>query len=62
MKSREFIIWELILVLASVLVFRSLWMLMDRVELLNDSTMLVLMLFMGVALSIPALYKLTHKD
>ena len=62
MKPWEHVAWELVLVLSSVFVFRSLWMLMDRVDVLNRSITLVLMLGIGIALTIPSIYKLTHKE
>jgi hypothetical protein len=60
MKPREHVIWEIILVLASVMVFRSLWMLMDRVAWMSGTGALIIMVLAGLVLAVAAIYKLTH--
>ena len=62
MKPREHIVWEIVLILSSVLVFRSMWTLMDRMDILNQDTSLVLMMIAGLVLSVLAIYLLTHRD
>lgn len=50
MKIREAIFWEIILILASVLVFRGAWILLDRFIGFGE-TALIMSLAMGIALS-----------
>jgi uncharacterized membrane protein YqjE len=47
---------ELVLVLASVFVFRGLWMLLDRVEIMSEPAALVLSLVLGAVATLWALH------
>lgn len=50
MRAYEAIFWECVLILASVLVFRGAWLLLDR--LIGDGeTALIVSLVIGIALS-----------
>ncbi|PIN75032.1 hypothetical protein COV18_04710 [Candidatus Woesearchaeota archaeon CG10_big_fil_rev_8_21_14_0_10_37_12] len=62
MKISRHVVWEIVLVIASVFVFRSLWTLMDRVELFNNSAILGVFLIAGLVFTSISLYKLTHAD
>jgi len=57
MKEQYHIFWELILILASILIFRSVWLLMD---IYLGSSYLIPLLILGVVLSIPPLYILNR--
>jgi type IV secretory pathway VirB6-like protein len=57
MKEQYHIFWEMILILASILIFRSVWLLLD---LYLESTYLILLLIIGILLSIPPLYILNR--
>jgi len=58
MKNFKNIGFELILIFAAVLVFRSLWTIMDRIQLFNETYIHILLLIVGSGLSIYAVYKL----
>jgi hypothetical protein len=51
------VVWELMLILGSVLIFRSAWLLLD-INLGNRA--LELLLVLGIVLVIPALYVLNN--
>ncbi len=52
---------ELSLIISSVLIFRSLWTLMDRIEILSDDYVLLALLIIGIATTIPAMrYVIKH--
>ena len=50
------VFFELLLVLASVFIFRGLWSLLDQVERLNSTGALVLMLIVGLVVTVVVLY------
>ena len=60
MKKGEQIILEVILIFSTVLVFRSLWEMMDKVSLFNETYVHLILLLIGSLLSVAALYKLTR--
>ena len=56
MKNRASLIgWELLLLFASVLVFRSVWLLMDEMKWARETTGLLALLLPGVVLCVVAL-------
>ncbi len=56
MKNKpRLVFWELVLILASVLVFRGLWLLLDKVEWMNHRAGLWASLAVGVIVGIAAL-------
>ncbi|PNX53792.1 MAG: hypothetical protein BV458_02635 [Thermoplasmata archaeon M9B2D] len=57
MKEQYHIFWEMMLVFASILIFRSVWLLLD-IHL--DSSYLIHLLLIGVVLAIPPLYVLNR--
>ncbi len=56
-REQYHIIWELILVVASVFIFRSLWLLLDSHF---GTTFLIPFLLIGILISIPPLYILNR--
>jgi len=57
MKEQYHIFWELILVIASVFIFRSLWLLLDTYF---GYSLLIPFLITGILLSIPPLFILNR--
>jgi hypothetical protein len=57
MKEQYHIFWELMLVIASVFIFRSGWLLLDTYF---GTTMLIPLFILGILLSIPPLYILNR--
>ena len=56
MKNKSHLVfWELVLILASVLVFRGLWLLLDKVEWMNHRAGLWASLAVGVIVCVVAL-------
>lgn len=54
-RSNYLTIWELVLLLASILVFRSGWLLLDQIAFASSTSALVLLLVIGFVVSIIAL-------
>jgi len=54
------VFWELVLVLASVLIFRSGWHLLDRLGLMDLDSVLWLSLIVGMVLASLSLFKLNN--
>ncbi len=61
MKTRTAVVLELAFLIASVLVFRSLWTLMDRYAL-NSDLMHVFLLVSGLATSVICVYLLYAEE
>ena len=56
MKNKSHLVfWELVLILASVAVFRGLWLLLDKVEWMNHRAGLWASLAVGVIVCVVAL-------
>ncbi|MDK2948979.1 MAG: hypothetical protein PWQ56_144 [Patescibacteria group bacterium] len=53
---------EIILILASVLIFRSTWTLLDMNPIMNEQNSLIISLIFGVIVTIWALYYLFEKE
>ncbi|MFZ6015655.1 MAG: hypothetical protein ACOYUZ_04870 [Patescibacteria group bacterium] len=62
MKKSKHVFYELILIICGVFIFRGLWTLMDRVEILNNSYIHFGLLILGIFGSIYAIDELTHKN
>ena len=60
MKKSKHVFWESILIIASVLVFRSLWLLMDEVPFLNKSPILFISLIIGLFFTGISFYRMAH--
>lgn len=58
MRIYETVFWEIVLILASVLVFRGAWELLDRLIGLSE-TALIMSLVIGIVLSSVSLYALS---
>jgi len=57
MKEQYHIIWEITLLVASVFIFRSVWLLLD---IYLGSSYLIPLVIIGILLSIPPLYILNR--
>ena len=62
MEKGKHIFWESILIVASVLVFRSLWLLIDQVPFLSQPNVLVISFVIGMVFAGIAYYRLVHAD
>jgi ABC-type bacteriocin/lantibiotic exporter with double-glycine peptidase domain len=60
MKPYVTVLWEIVLILASVLIFRGAWLILDRVIPSNEFTLLI-SLFLGVILASISLFFLTKQ-
>jgi hypothetical protein len=58
MKEQYHIIWELMLIVASIFIFRSVWLLLD---IYLGSSFLIPLIIIGILLSIPPLYMLNRQ-
>ncbi|MGB6680724.1 MAG: hypothetical protein WBF08_05285 [Candidatus Bathyarchaeia archaeon] len=58
MRIYRAIFWEIVLILASVLVFRGAWVLLDRLIGFGE-TALIMSLVIGIALSSVSLYAIS---
>lgn len=58
---KKLLVAELILVLGSVFIFRSLWLLLDMIPELSTIPALVIMLIVGVGVSVPSLRYILRK-
>jgi hypothetical protein len=58
LRIHEVIFWEIVLILASVLVFRGAWILLDRLIGFTE-TALIMSLIIGIALSSTSLFALS---
>ena len=55
MKKSTLILWELLLLFSSILVFRSVWLLLDQMTWASAKTGLLILLGIGSVLTILAL-------
>ncbi|MBN1445466.1 MAG: hypothetical protein JW957_05115 [Candidatus Omnitrophica bacterium] len=55
MKAKKLILAEMVLIIGSVFIFRSMWILLDRMPLMNKDSVLWLFLLIGLAISVWAL-------
>ncbi|KKU15445.1 MAG: hypothetical protein UX23_C0001G0044 [Parcubacteria group bacterium GW2011_GWB1_45_9] len=59
--NRRLVLAEVVLLLASVFIFRSVWLLLDTLSVMHDAQMLWFSLTIGVAITIPSLrYIIRH--
>ena len=61
MNMRRVLICELLLIIASVLIFRGLWMLMDKIKFMNSDWAMVGSLIVGVLVTIKVLVVLNEE-
>ena len=57
MKAQYHIVWELVLIVASIFIFRSVWLLLD---MYFGTSVLIPFLILGIVLSIPPLFILNR--
>lgn len=62
MEKRKHVFWELLLLIASVFVFRGLWLILDRTLWFNTIESLWVSVIFGVIIFGIALYKIVHAD
>ncbi len=62
MKPAIHVFWESVLIISSVFVFRSLWMLMDGAAFFSKLWVLAVLFVLGMVFAMLSLYKLTHAD
>ncbi|OGJ12527.1 hypothetical protein A3K62_01365 [Candidatus Pacearchaeota archaeon RBG_16_35_8] len=62
MKKVKHVFWETILILSSVLVFRSMWLLMDEVSLFYKVSVLATTLIIGLVVCGIAYYRMAHTN
>ena len=62
MEKRKHIFWEVLLLIASVLVFRGLWIILDRTLWFNTIELLWASVIFGSILFAVALSKIVHAD
>jgi hypothetical protein len=58
MKLSKILLYELMLIFASVFIFGSLWMIYDKVAWMNSTEGIILSLVVGVGVTLIALVKL----
>ncbi len=47
-KTKKLVIAEIILIFSSVLIFRSAWILLDEIFIMNEMSVLIVSFFFGV--------------
>ena len=52
--------WETLLILGSVLVFRGLWHLMDKISFMDDVSFLIVSSFIGLVMFGIGVYRMAH--
>jgi hypothetical protein len=57
-NNPRLIAWEIVLLLASVFVFRGLWTLLDKIEWMTSTTALIRSLVIGVIVTVIAFWRL----
>ena len=62
MRKHHHVVWELVLVMGSILMFRSAWTLMDRYAWFSETVSLAVLLVLGAVASGIAFYVLSHDE
>ena len=62
MKTHEAVFWEVVLILASVLMFRGAWMLLDLILGKDDLRLWVMELALGTALAVIAVHVINKRS
>lgn len=60
-RIKKRLLAEISLIISSVLIFRSLWLLMDMVSFFRHTAILAALLVIGIATSVPAMHYLIKK-
>ena len=59
-NNPRLVAWEIVLLLASVFVFRGLWTLLDKIEWMSSTSALIRSLVIGVVLTVIAFWQLNR--
>ena len=59
-NNPRLIAWEMVLLVASVFIFRGLWTLLDKVEWMSSTSALIRSLVIGVVLTVIAFWQLNR--
>ena len=59
-NNPRLIAWEIVLLVASVFVFRGLWTLLDKIEWMSSTSALIRSLVIGVVLTVIAFWQLNR--
>jgi hypothetical protein len=59
-NNPRLIAWEIVLLVASVFVFRGLWTLLDKMEWMSSTSALVRSLLIGIVLTVIAFWRLNR--
>ncbi|MEK6915798.1 MAG: hypothetical protein AABW89_04635 [Nanoarchaeota archaeon] len=62
MEKRKHVFWELCLLLGSVFVFRTLWIIMDNIPFFNTNSSLWGFFVIGTIMTAIGFYKIVHSD
>ena len=60
MKKSKHVFWETFLIIGSVFVFRSLWLLMDEIPVLSQRQVLGVFLVIGLIMTGVGYYRIVH--
>ncbi len=60
MRTLKIVIWEFLLLLASILVFRSVWTLLDRIPVLSSDFGLWASLILGAIVAFAAIFMINR--
>ena len=59
-NNPRLIAWEIVLLVASVFVFRGLWTLLDKIEWMSSTSALIRSLVIGVVLTVIAFWQVNR--
>jgi hypothetical protein len=59
-NNPRLIAWEIVLLVASVFVFRGLWTLLDKIEWMSSTSALIRSLVIGIVLTVIAFWRLNR--
>lgn len=62
MKSNKLVFAEMTLIIGSVFIFRSLWMLLDKISFTHETRVLWLLLFLGGIITVLTLSWIAKQD
>ena len=61
MRIREIVFWEVVLILASVLMFRGAWMLLDLILGKDDARLWIIELVLGTLVATISIYAINKR-
>ena len=62
MKTHEVVFWETVLILASVLMFRGAWMILDFIIGKDDMRLWIIELVLGTAVAVIAIHVINKRS